>query len=122
MTLNQIKFSHIYPKLHGQTKAELLDIKTLDAKDVQANKGLLEYDTRYSDEELPGLNKYYSLPKSGELIQLIFLGDKGIPFCTIRPRWRYDRGENRKVDKVGYYVGKIGEMFDIVIKKENESG
>jgi len=113
---NRITFSHIYPKLHNQNQAELLAVKCLEAKDVQANKELLEYDTRYNDTIW--LYAYYPLPKTGKLIQLIFLGNKGIPFCTIRSRFRYNRETKKQEDKSIYYNDKIGEYFDIVIKSE----
>jgi hypothetical protein len=111
----KISFQHNYPKLHNQTKAELLAIKCLDAKDVQKNKDLLEYDTRYKSDMI-GLYEYYPLSKTGQLIQLIFLGDKGIPFCTIRTRFGYDRGKNCKTDKLEYYQSKIGEWFEVIKK------
>lgn len=57
--MNTIRFSHEYPKLHGQTSAELL-----------------EYDTTYVGGRYPLW--------SGEYIQPIFLGNLRIPFCTIR--------------------------------------
>ena len=115
--MNHINFSHIYPKLHNQTKAELLAVKLLNAKDVQDNEDLLEYDTRFNDN-IVGLCHYYPLPKTGELIQLIFLGNKGIPFCTIRSRFGfvYFDGKRVKNDKFEFYNNKKGEIFDIVIK------
>lgn len=39
------------------------------------------------------------------------VGDKGIPFCTIRPAY------NKFGDKKKYYTGKIGEQFIIKIKE-----
>ena len=112
-----IKFSHEYPKLHGQVRAELLDVRVTAAEDVQKNKELIEYDTMYEDETgerdhfgTP-ITKvgYYPLPKKGFLLQLIFLGNKKIPFCTLR----------RKTDeKMDYYTELLGEEFDIEIVKE----
>lgn len=104
-----IKFSHNYPKLYGQTSGELLSVKVLIAKEVQVNKVLLEYDTKYLGikEEI----KYYILPRSGKLVQLIFLGNMGIPFCTIRSMY------NGKYNKLDYYRENIGQVFDFNIEK-----
>ncbi len=106
---NQIKFSHVYPKLHFQESAELLAVRKLNAKNVQNNQELLEYDTLYYVMERSGEMglRTYNLPKTGWLIQLIFLGNLGIPFSTLRD---YSR------DKWLYYQENIGEMFEIVIE------
>jgi hypothetical protein len=80
-----INFSHNYPKLWGQGKAKLIRIEVIDARTL--TKELIEYDTKTSD------GKYYQLPKDGKLLQLFFVGDKGIPFCTLRrhtiSKWDY---------------------------------
>lgn len=119
----QIRFSHNYPKLWGQTTAKLIAIEFLDAKEVQKNKDLLEYDTRYDIGLTPDgdmLYDNYHLPKSGELLQLVFIGNKHIPFCTLRPRYYYNKAEKRTVDKMSYYEPKIGEIFDIVINEKGD--
>jgi len=97
-----IKFSSDYPKLHGQTSAELLAVKPIRI-DKDTPKELIEYDTRKSD------GTYYNLI-TGNYIQLIFLGNLGIPFCTIRSkRNRYAE------DKEAYYLQFVGENFTIKI-------
>lgn len=78
--MNAIKFSHEYPKLHGQTSSELLD-----------------YDTTYEGGRYP--------LRSGEYIQLIFLGNLRIPFCTIRSAYQ--------PSKVAYYKQNVGKVFTI---------
>ena len=106
----KIRFSHSYPKLWGQTSGRLLAVELLDAKEVQKNEDLLEYDTKYSytdDMERQWYN-FYDLPKSGKLVQLIFLGNKGIPFCTLRPDHH---------GKFSYYTDKIGQEFEIVVQE-----
>lgn len=101
----KIKFSHNYPKLHGQTSAVLLAVRELYfPKD--SNHELLEYDTSYPSPH--GID-FYPLP-AGPYLQLIFVGNKHIPFCTIRPKY----GGFRK-NKKGYYEGQIGKAFSIVI-------
>lgn len=103
--MNKVKFSKRYPKLWEQTTAELLVVKDITI-DENTNKDLLEYDTKALD------GSYYEL-KKGKYIQLIFLGNKNIPFCTIRSV--YGKMGNKKE----YYHAKVGETFNIVIVYEN---
>jgi hypothetical protein len=99
-----IKFSHNYPKLWGQTTAELLAVRKLHIPD-DLNDTLKTYDTTYRLKSANDGNVYaaYLLPQ-GECLQLIFLGDKRIPFCTIR-RWT--------PQKETYYKGLVGQIFEI---------
>jgi len=108
----KIRFSHSYPKLWGQTSGRLLAVELLDAKEVQKNEDLLDYDTKYIYNEFRDYD-YYLLPKSGNLVQLIFLGDKGIPFCTLRPDHH---------GKFSYYKDKIGQEFEIVKEVRDDKG
>lgn len=94
--MNVIKFSHDYPKLHGQTSAELLAVRQLKI-DAHTPKELLDYDTTYDGGRYP--------LRSGEYIQLIFLGNLRIPFCTIRSAY--------PPSKVAYYRQSVGKMFTI---------
>ena len=48
-----------------------------------------------------GAKGRFPLKRSGKYIQLVFIGDKRIPFCTIRPAWPE------------YYESAIGEVFEI---------
>lgn len=100
--MNTIKFSGNYPKLHGQTAAELLAIRFIRI-DRNTPAELLEYDTTKSN------GTRYEL-KPGNYLQLIFVGNLGIPFCTIRSAWRES--------KVLYYHKKIGENFKIEVKND----
>ncbi len=96
----KIDFSGDYPKLHGQTTAELLAVLPIRI-DKDTPKELFEYDTKKSD------GTYYKL-KTGDYIQLVFVGNLGIPFCTIRTkRNKYSE------DKEAYYKKHIGETFDL---------
>lgn len=97
--INTIKFSHEYSKLHGQTSATLLTVKTINlvnGKDSEDND-LIEYDTTYYD----GNKMYYPL-EDGVYLLLVFLGNKNIPFTTIR-RWTPEK--NR------YYCEQIHKDF-----------
>ena len=71
----EIKFSSNYDKLWNQTSAELLSIKIINAEDVQLNKDLLEYGNLCKDDKKLGIEAKdkYQLPKTGKLIQLVFL-------------------------------------------------
>ncbi len=102
-----IKFSSDYPKLHGQTTAELLAVKPIRI-DKDTPKELLEYDTMKAD------GTYYKL-RTGDYIQLIFLGNLGIPFCTIRSK------RNRFAqDKEAYYKQFVGKFFEIIKEMKDE--
>lgn len=97
MQIKQIKFSHAYPKLHGQTSATLYDILLLDRAEL--TKKFIEYDTVYAGGHFP-------LP-SGKYMVLLFLGNERIPFTTVRPFTQ---------EKFLYYNRYIGGIFDIIIK------
>ena len=101
----RIGFSHRYPKIHGQTSARLLAVNPISIT-KNTPRELLEYDTSYE-------GGHFEL-KRGKYIQLVFLGNLGIPFCTIRPAF-----PSRKVD---YYNGAIGEWFDIKYKGGSAEG
>lgn len=94
--MNTIRFSHEYPKLHGQTSAELLAVRPLKI-DAHTPRELLEYDTTYDGGRYP--------LRSGDYIQLIFLGNLRIPFCTIRSAY--------PASKVAYYQRSVGKVFTI---------
>ena len=98
--MKTIRFSHNYPKLHGQTSAELLAVRPLKI-DAHTPKELLEYDTTYDGGRYP--------LRSGEYIQLIFLGNLRIPFCTIRSAY--------PPSKVAYYQRSVGKVFTIEVRE-----
>ena len=94
----EIRFNDEYPKLWGQSTAELILIRVVNRSRLSRN--LVEYDTKKSDDT------YYDLP-DGELIQLFFIGNHGIPFCTMR---KYTK------EKYEEFENKIGTIFDIVVE------
>lgn len=114
--MSVIKFSHNYPKLHGQTSAELIAVRPIHI-DKDTPEELLEYDTTYYEmcQVYLGLRvnekKRFPLPE-GDYVQLIFLGNLHIPFCTIR--------KNYPPQKADYYTGKIGDIFEIRIKPDRQ--
>lgn len=91
-----IKFSHVYPKLHGQTSAELLAVRRIKI-DAHTPPELLEYDTSYEGGRFP--------LRSGDYIQLVFIGNLHIPFCTLRSAY--------PASKVAYYQCSVGKVFQI---------
>lgn len=108
----QIKFSHDYPKLHGQKKARLLHVEMFYREELCED--FVEYDTRYHDMMAMFPDKdgncygHYPLPP-GRYIVLVFLGDKLIPFTTVRPY---------RPEKLEYYADHCRKIFDIVIKED----
>ena len=97
--MKKIKFSHNYPKLRGEKYAQLLQVLQLDLKELSPTMRL--YDTQINDDE------YYALPKSGRYLLLIFLGDSGNLFTTIRSGY--------PTTKTKYYYDSVGENFEINI-------
>lgn len=100
---HKIKFSHIYKKLWGQTSAQLINVRLKYASNL--HRDLIEYDTTYIDKNS---EDKYPLPKKGRLIQLTFIGDKGIPFCTLRPY---------NPNKFNYYNSLLNNFFEVVMIK-----
>jgi len=97
--MNNIKFLHHYPKIYGQSSAELLKVKICDRSDLDDH--FVEYDTVYLSY---AAMDHYSLP-TGPLLVLVFLGDKNIPFTTVK-RWT--------VNKAAYYLRNLNKQFKIV--------
>ena len=100
--MKTIKFSHNYPKLHGQEDAVLIKVHIINHNQLSAK--LIMYDTDKGD------GTYYVLPNT-KLIYLLFEGGEGIPFTTIR---RYTEG------KLKYYQLSIGHLFKIEVTKQND--
>lgn len=115
--IHRIKFSHDYPKLHGQITAELLAVRPIRI-DRNTPDELLEYDTTYYEKPFKDETSLYAekrrfpLP-TGDYIQLVFLGNLRIPFCTIRKAW--------PPQKVDYYKAAIGHDFVIHIEEGGAS-
>lgn len=92
----EISFSGDYLKLHGQEEAILVYVGHKIISD-KTPIDFIEYDTKRID------GTYYN-PKSGFYILLVFLGNKNIPFTTIRP-WDKIKEE--------YYKSLVGKRFEI---------
>lgn len=102
--MNAIRFSKEYVKLHGQKKAVLLAVARIRIDRSGKWDKLLEYDTTATD------GSRYEI-KPGNYIQLVFCGEEGIPFCTIRSDKPAMNGMRSKRD---YYTERIGQDFRIV--------
>jgi len=90
-----IRFSHNYKKLNCERFAELRDVILIDLE--RQAKAFLEYDTE-------GI---YNLPKKGKYIALVFLGENGTLFTTLR----------KYTEKTyAYYVAHMYETFEIIVK------
>ena len=98
-----IKFSHDYPKLWGQRIARLIAIRFISKEDL--NPTLLEYDTTFIDED--GNKQRFPL-KGSTFLQLIFIGEFNVPFCTIRSAYPQS--------KIEYYQQNVGQKFMIIIE------
>ncbi len=90
-----VKFSHDFSKLRGQKSGFLVwvDIYHVGNDMPRETK---EYDTD---------GKYEFKPNT-DYLQLVFLGDKDIPFTT----YRNDTLKNRSK-----YIGHIGEVFEFKV-------
>lgn len=93
-----IAFSHSYTKLRCQTKAHLLGVTKREFKNLCAE--FVEYDTAYLTQEGIG---HYDLG-TGKFIVLVFVGNKLIPFTTVRS-W--------SEEKEKWYKNNIGREFDL---------
>jgi hypothetical protein len=99
--MNEIRFSHKYPKLPNEDKATLVYVGDLRAE--EQTEAFIEYDTKIKD------NEYYKLRKQNYLL-LLFKTPKGAYFTTIRSKiGQYNR------DKENYYKSNLYSDFKIVI-------
>lgn len=95
--MNIIKFNRNYKKLHNQKRAELV-YKCFVSGD-EFKKEFIEYDT----------DNKYKIDKKGLYIYLLFVGNKGIPFTTLR---------TKNIDNEIKYANAIGTEFKIIIEGE----
>ena len=103
--MNKIRFSHSYPKLHGQTTARLIDVELTNR--AALDEKFVDYDTTYEDCYPTDFKKF---PLSNDLLLVLtFSGNLRIPFTTIR------RATGMKQN---WYQSKIGQQFEIVIEPE----
>jgi hypothetical protein len=97
--IKEINFNHNYKKLHNQTKAVLIQTAILKGKNIQ--KEFIDYDT---DDQ-------YKINKKEDYLYLVFVGDKMIPFTTLR---------KLNIENIKKYVGYEGDYFDVVVEEKEE--
>ncbi|MDR1952382.1 MAG: hypothetical protein LBQ37_02560 [Elusimicrobiota bacterium] len=106
-----IKFDRWFEKLHGQHKGLLIYVEDNFELSKETNQDFLNYDLR--SIQLPP----YEIPY-GKYQLLVFLGDKNIPFTTIRkPKtclYTTDIGKQVEVD---FYFANRFKWFDIKVKR-----
>ena len=98
---NELEFDSNYSKLCNQAHAQLVWCEKVfcNPEDIKY-KSLVEYDTRKRD------GTYYKIRKASYLL-LLFVGDKGIMFSTLR---------TPDTKNINNFCGKEGSLFDILIK------
>lgn len=95
---NILTFLFNYKKLHNQTKAKLIHIEVINIDDT-TSLDFINYDTTSIDGSMFSLKK-------GKYLLLVFLGDKNIPFTTVR---------SYTAEKEKYYKDNLYQIFDIII-------
>ena len=100
--MNTIKFAKQLLKLHGQTSAELVAVRLVDT----ALMSPADFDELYNYDCKADDGSYYPLNKDKTYTQLIFIGNKNIPFATLR-------NKNKYMD----YVKQIGWVFSVEVER-----
>ena len=93
-----IKFTQRFTKLHDQKFARLLMV--VDSKFENLTEGFLAYDT----------DGRYPMPKEGNCLILIFMGNDNFLFTTVR--------DCRTPEKIQYYKSHVGRIFNIITPEE----
>jgi len=116
MKTEKLKFDHPFFKLYGQKTAKLIHIDRVSYSDLDPL--MIEMDTQYSaivpdkdkeHEEVTRREIRTCKLKKGGLVLLVFLGNKNIPFTTLR---------NGRDSTFRRYRDQVGDTFDIVVKGE----
>lgn len=100
--MTTIKFAKNFLKLHGQTSAELVAVRLVDT----ALMPPADFDELYNYDCQADDGSYYPLNKDKIYTQLIFIGNKNIPFATLRNK-----------DKYMDYVKQIGWVFSVEVER-----
>lgn len=100
--MNTIKFAKQFLKLHEQTSAELVAVRLVDTATMSPDdfEEMYKYDAKADD------GSYYPLNKDKTYTQLILIGNKNIPFATLRNK-----------DKYMDYVKQIGWVFSVEVER-----
>lgn len=106
--MKSITFRHRYPKMCGQTSGRLVAVLPIMI-DRNAPDYMMKYETTYSEN---GKLFYDKLP-DGEYVQLVFVGNLGIPFSTIREAWPHNR--------VKFFYESVNDEFEFNFRKKGGS-
>jgi hypothetical protein len=108
--MNQIKFSHWYPKLavcyyknDRQKQAELLAV--FKTHYYSMNEQFITYDTWIESD------KYYKLPET-DLLVLLFR-----PYSMVHPAGLFTTIRRWTREKEKYYQSKTGKVFDVILQE-----
>lgn len=99
--MKTVKFNYNYSKLHNQKSGFLVWVDVVHMSETFPNEETYLYDT----------DGKYEFELKKDYLQLVFLGDKDIPFTT----YRDDNFENRIK-----YVGHVGEVFEFEVIEDGE--
>jgi hypothetical protein len=102
--MKSITFKHPYPKMCGQTSGRLVAVLPIMI-DRGSPDELMKYETTYSEDG----RYFYDRLENGKYIQLVFVGNLGIPFSDIREAWP----ENR----VRFFYESVNEEFSFNFTK-----
>lgn len=94
--MNEIRFNRNYKKLHNQKKGYLVYVDIVHYQDLSPE--FIKYDT----------DGRYKLQNNHEYMILYFLGDKHIPFTTLR---KYNQ------DNLNRYSRHRDEFFKIIVEE-----
>lgn len=102
--MREIRFNNNYPKLCGQKQAKLL----MCISDIPEKLLRTKYEDLFFYDTLRDDGKFYQAWQAGQkFLLLLFIGDKGFLFTTLRT----DNEENREK-----YAGFVGVDFKIIIE------
>ena len=107
---NVVSFCHEYDKLQGikdGDEAILCHATTIVDGDI--DEKFEHFDTLFRDE---GEEDHYPLPKTGDLIFLLFYCEKARKFFPTLRRWT--------PEKARYYEGSVGKEFAVNIRPTTE--
>lgn len=95
--MNEIRFNRNYSKLHNQTMAKMIKLETHLGSLL--HRDFIKYDT----------DGKYKIDKEQRYLCMYFVGNKGIPFTTLR-----------KCNKTNIlkYCARIGEDFKIIVEEK----
>ena len=100
---NFIKFSTLsYYKLKDIVDDQpVILLEVFQVSSVEGlSKSFLDYDTKYKDDQTLIGDSHFKIPKSGSLLVLLFIDERGRLFTTIRSRY------GKSGDKYTYYRSK----------------